>query len=227
VIVPKRLSESWLTVHHGAEKVGYDWVFFEPHKDGTAWFERRLRFTAGDLRMDTHMKARFTLRRPKRGREKEPDGREGWPDLRWCRFREGEATQEIVGAGSGEVPAEGATLLALPEDALPSYVLPLVAATSRLAPGERSPFTVLWESERRLEPGHALVCDGPEELEIASGERLAVTRLGLEREGKRWCTYWVDDQRRVRKIDSGGPFSLLSTRAEAEAAAAARGLGAK
>ncbi len=199
--VPKKVFESWFAVHLGDRKIGSDWIFWEPHSDRTAWFERKVTFKTGDVLTDTHARARFAVR--------------DWPDLRWCRFRDGPVVHEMTVAGAEET-REGATVLAPSGDLLPSYLLPLVAASAPTAPGEALRFSVLWEWERRVEPGHALVSHGPAALEIG-GESFATTRYTVEREGKAWRTYWVDAHRRVRKIDYGGPYGILSTRAAASA----------
>ena len=179
-LTPRKLFEGWFSVFQGAEKVGLDWIFWEPHSDGTAWFERRVKF--GDV--DAHCQARFAAG--------------AWPELKWLRFRDHEKTT----AREKFEPRP---------DVLPHFLLPLVAAAAPTAPGEVLRFSLYEERTGETEPGYALLSHGPETIETA-GVAHPCTRYTVEREGRVFRAAWVDANRRIRKIDYGGPTAILTTR---------------
>jgi hypothetical protein len=117
------------------------------------------------------------------------------------------------------VRREGTTVLGTAGDVLPRRVLPLVAASVRLEVGEALPFSLLREEERRVVPGHTLRVEGAETIEVLCA-RYETRRCVAEEGGRTLETYWVDENRRVRKIEvPGGPVAVLSTREAAEGGA--------
>jgi hypothetical protein len=192
-LLPKKIYEAWFAVTRDGVRVGRDWLFFEPHADRTGWFERKAAIEGGRT---VEVAARFALR--------------DWPDLRWCRFREGERSLEMAVEGSGEAIRTGTRLLAASGDLVPSAVLPLLAASAPRAPGATLRMSLLREREARVERGWVLVSHGPETIDLPGGA-LSVTRYtaGPAEGGAAVETYWVDEARRIRRIDYGcSPLEL-------------------
>ncbi len=121
VPVPKKVHEGWFTLH-GADgrKVGHEWIFWEPHADRTAWFERKIELEGAPIR---HLKARFST-----------EGEA--PALAWARYRDGDRTREFTSTGA--------------PDAVPALLAPILAAAAPTAPGEALRPMLLLEPDGRL-----------------------------------------------------------------------------
>jgi hypothetical protein len=197
-IVPKKIHESWFDLSSAAGPVGREHLFWEPHGDRTAWLERE-RDTVDGAR--EKLEARFRL--------------DDWPRLLWCRYRGPAGTLELVAPGGKASP--GARALPPQEDLLPGALAPLVAASMATTPGEALRFSALDERAGEIVSGIAIVCHGPDAIEIA-GERFETVRYTLERGQKAQATYWVDSNRRVRKMDLGDLTATLASRKPGAAA---------
>lgn len=213
-LFPRKAHEAWFTIRLAGEAAGHEHIFWEPHGDGTAWFERRVDFTAGEERIDRKVQARFRL-----------DASARFPQLVWLRYSSaGEDPVEI--ATSAKDAKSGARVIPPAPSMVPSYLVDLLAAAAPQEEGEVARLALLHEAEAEVRGGFALLCKGREEIEVG-GQRFDCFRYVLEREGEQQSACYVDANRRLRRIDYGGPVAELSTRAAALGEAAGSEGGAE
>jgi hypothetical protein len=204
VLVPRKLSEGWYSVFDGEHQVGFDRIYWEPHGDGTAWFEREARFRVGGHEVDRKVAARFRLG-PR-------------PALTWCRASVGDSRVEYALPDQKSTPGTSARALRAADALLPSALVAVLAAAARPEPGPVAEISVLDEWSGEAAHGRALVCDGPAEVEgpAPARETLKAARYRLvDRAGETLETYWVDEGKRLRRIDMGGPVAVLTSRSAA------------
>jgi hypothetical protein len=206
-LVPKKVYESYFTVHVDGSRVGHDWIYWEPHGDRTAWFQRQPRYEAGEERVDKKVEARFRL------------SNDGIPGLLWLRYRDNVTGQTVEAVTDAAAAKPGVRVIPAGVGVLPSYLMDLVAAAAPAVPGEITRCSLLHESDCRIVPGYVLKCRGAEQIDV-SGEMFETLRYELVREvagaGEvRQGEAWVDRNRRIRKMDYGGPIALIATRDEA------------
>lgn len=206
-LVPKKVYESWFTVHVNGAKAGHDWIYWEPHGDRTAWFQRHAQFEAGEQRVDRKVQARFRL------------ANDGVPGLLWLRFHDAATGQTVEAVTDASAAKAGVRVIPAGVGVLPSYLMDLVAASAPATPGEITRCSLLHETDCRIVPGYVLKCRGAEQIDV-QGEMFETLRYELVREvpgagDVRQGECWVDRNRRIRKMDYGGPIALISTRDEA------------
>jgi hypothetical protein len=205
VAVPKKLSESWFSVFDGTRHVGYDWIYWEPHADKTAWLAREARFVVGGHTVDRKVEARFRL--------------ESRPVLAWCRARDGEETSEYALTTAQRPGGRSPVHTLRPEDGLlPSALVAVIASAAKDTPGELSTLAVLheWSGEAAL--AQRLVGDGPDDVESPDLGKLPATRIRLcDGPGDAVETFWIDRNRRLRRFAQGGLIAVLTSKVAATA----------
>lgn len=208
VALPRKLSESWFSVMDGDRHAGYDWIYWEPHADKTAWFSRESHYEIGGHKIARRVEARFRLG--------------ARPELTWCRAKDGRESAEYA-LPEAMTPSSrpGIRPLRLEDALIPSALVAVIASAAKDAPGEACVMSVLHESTGEAALGWKLVSEGTQEVESPVVGKLPATRFSLlDGAGHAVETYFVDANRRLRRIEMGGPVAILTSKSAARGEAA-------